>query len=54
MHALSMVAEWGVYADIISVQISETPGDVCVCVCVHARTRSAKLRRDWNKFNGKT
>lgn len=38
------------HADIISVQISVTP-ETRVCTF---RARSAKLRRNQNKFNGKT
>lgn len=51
MHASSIAGEWSVHADIISVQISETPE---MHGCARSRTRSAKLCHNWNKFNWKT
>lgn len=51
MHAPSIAGEWSVHADIISVQISETPE---THGCARSRTRSTKLRHNWNKFNWKT
>jgi len=43
IYASSMVRERGIYADIILVQISEIPGDVCVCVHASSSPQTARI-----------